>query len=380
MIQPVVEIVDTLIVGAGPTGMTAAIALTLTGSNVMVVDKHAQGLEFSRAILINSDSLRIFESLGLKARIQAQGIALQGIEIFDGNDSLIDAWFAPPAAGQGWSLPVNLAQLETEACLAQRLADLDVRIERPWALTRLMQDQEGVSATLTHSVDASQTREIHARYLVGSDGFHSTTRELLGISYPCISLPHPILAVDIGIERWPFRAGLVVRRQHQGMVLVIRLNRQRARFVVTDPSAGQWAERWLGARKIIWSSEFHMSFAVAERYGIGRVWLAGDAAHVHSPIGGRGMNMGIADGAALAEAITRQEFAPYETERHAVAKAWVERNLKIARVMTSQGRAAQMTRKGIFLALRLGGLIAPQRIAKALLKNLANVQFSAPAA
>lgn len=355
--------------------MTAALSLALSGWRVMLVDKHLHGLGFSRAILVNPESLAILDTLGVRSRIVSRGIPVQGIQIFEGDVELLDGRFPVPdvAADAVHSLPVSLPQLQTEACLQERLAEVGVTIERPWQLTTLAQDADGVTATLCHGEDPSQTREIRARYLVGADGFHSTVRQQLGIAFPVAGLPQDILGEDVQLARWSFHGDFVIRREGRSMLVAFRISDTSARYVATDPAMGEVARRWLGATAVTWSSRFGLSFATAERFGDGRVWLAGDAAHVHSPIGGRGMNMGIADAAALGVAFTTQNFSDYQRQRHAVAHAWVSRNRRLAAVATGRGFGARATRWWMFRLLRVGGRFAPDHIARLIMKNIASV-------
>ena len=213
------ENIDVLIVGAGPTGMTAALTLQKLGRQVVIIDKHRSGLDFSRAIVINPDSLDILRQFDVTPMIEKRGIVFSGIQIFKGEKCILNsniAHLAKPhqSADKTVTLPISIAQLETEDCLRQALEKVNIQIERPWALVSLMQDDEGVFATLQSGEDASQIRHIRANYLIGADGFHSVTRQQLGINYQHLSdLPTKMLGVDGIVDNWTFD-GMCDRKVH----------------------------------------------------------------------------------------------------------------------------------------------------------------------
>ena len=368
---------DVLIVGAGPTGMTAALALAQKGKSVRIIDKHAGRLAYSRAILVNSASLRIMDDLGLASSIAEASLSLTGVEFHDGARRILSAAFPQ---NQGRPSAVLLPQLRTEQCMEAALARAGIVIERPLALTDFTQDAQGVCARLSEGADGvangGTETTMRARYLIGADGYHSTVRARLGVPYNGADLPNPLLCLDIRTPHWPFAAEAVFKRHSQGFIAVFRMTRDSARIVCTNPAQADDAVRWLGGtpRDVLWQSLFQVHFATAERYGEGRVWLAGDAAHVHSPLGGRGMNMGIMDGMALAGAICSGDFQAFEAERRSAAHSWVERNRKLTELVCDQRLPARVVKSALLWGLRLAGLINPQATARALIRQIASVE------
>lgn len=120
-----------------------------------------------------------------------------------------------------------------------------------------------------------------------------------------------------------------------------------------------------------WESEFDVYFAQVDSYGDGRVWLAGDAAHVHSPVGGRGMNMGIADGIRFAEALVKNDLAGYQADRHAVSSDWVRKNQLFTEIMTDRSIKGKLGRSLVRSIFRIANIIFGKNAAKKIFQAIA---------
>lgn len=359
--------VDVLIVGAGPSGMAAALAASAQGLTVHIIEKHAQRLPYSRAILVNSSTLALLEPFGVAKPIIAHGVPVRSFAIRRFSGEILSTPIRLPAGSQPL---INLPQLQTELCFEAALQARGVGIQRPCELIALVQQVDFVSATL-RSADG-ESRELRARFVVGADGFRSSVRELAGIAYPCVDFPRKIVAMDVEMD-WPYPQDAVVWLEDAGGILGLRLPDGLIRLAGVDLERLQQVKDFPAPRKVVWKSEFEVHFAHAETYGSGRVWLAGDAAHVHSPVGGRGMNMGIADGIALGKALGSGALSAYGEERLAVAKSWVETNHMLTKVALGTDPSARRKRQMARMALNIAKVIMPNVIGNFIFKRLAGI-------
>jgi 2-polyprenyl-6-methoxyphenol hydroxylase-like FAD-dependent oxidoreductase len=241
----------------------------------------------------------------------------------------------------------------TEAVLLERLTELGGRVLRPYRLTSLDQDDDGVTATFD---DGGHTR---ARYVVGADGMHSTVREQAGIGFTGGEYGESFVLADVRLDGVPDDE-VILYFSPAGLVVVAPLPGGTHRIVATVEDAPEQPDarfvqelldtRGPAARRtvvehVVWGSRFRVHHRLADRYRAGRILLAGDAAHVHSPAGGQGMNTGITDAAALSEVLARVlDGGPadlldgYGAGRRPVAQQVVALTHRATRVATVNGR------------------------------------------
>jgi len=351
---------DVLIAGAGPTGMSAAIALHDFGFKVMVIDRHAGGLDFSRAILVNSTALRALKPFGIADKIARTGRPFASMAIRGPHGDLVEGPVGTPS--DDGIRPISLPQLETEHCLNEGLLERGIKVQRPLSLVSF----EQLATHVESAVEGPQgTQTIRSGYLLGADGAHSVVRAQLSIDHQ--RTPHPLgMYSQDAILDWHDEPDLIIWVLDAGAVMAMRIGEDRVRFAAT--SRAVFESLGLGPRiqKTTWESEFDVYFAQVHTYGRDRVWIAGDAAHIHSPIGGRGMNMGIADGIRFAEAVRDGNFNAYAADRHRVSGAWVRKNRIFTTLVsdpTFKGRAFRgLIRSGYRIAGRLLGSNAAQKI------------------
>ena len=355
---------DVLIAGGGPTGMTAALALAEAGQRVVIVDKHPHGLDFSRAILVNSSTLASLARFGVADRIAARGRPLRSLRLCGPSGPLVSGRL-DEAEAHG-PQPILLPQLETEACLREALAARGVTVERPCALVGFTQDGEGVSATLA---TPGGRRTLRAKWLIGADGHHSRVREGLGLNYRTLGRDATMYSADVVMDA-PFAEDVCVWLLGVGAGVAMRIGERKLRLAGTSRAVFDTLGFSTRIEATTWEVDFVASFALAERYGEGRVWLAGDAAHVHSPVGGRGMNMGIADGLRLARAILEGDGAAYARERRPVAEAWVATNHRMTQTISWPGMAGRLLRLGLGEALHLAALATGERAGRFLFDRM----------
>lgn len=347
---------EVLIVGAGPTGLAAALFLARGGYGVTIIDKHARRLPFSRAIAVWPDCLKLLAESGVEHAIAARARPVAAAMIHDGSErdrNRPRARFAAPVDAEGRQI-LFLEQAKTEEELERAALAAGAVLERPVSLAALDRHEDHAVARLRDAAGEETLRRFD--WVIGADGFHSEVRETLGIPFEVTKRPEQWFLADIEAY-WPFPAELVIMPLPDGMRVALRLPGGLVRTIAFR------AEHTLdlpglAADRVIWQSAFDVHFAQAPRYGEGRVWLAGDAAHVHSPVGGRGMNMGIMDAHTLSQAIASGDPAFYERERHALAAEFIRVNRTISAIIGATGWRGRLVRA----LVRWGAPLAIRRL------------------
>lgn len=301
---------NVLIVGAGPTGLTAAITLLVAGRKVAIVDDHQEGSNESRAAVVFPGTLEELHALGVSERLASKGIHTRRFTIRDRDNVLLPVVLEELKTSYPYALLVS--QAVTESVLLERVKELGGEVSRPRKLANLHEAEDGVTATFT---DGEQVR---AAYVVGADGAHSTVRAQAGLAFNGSDADASYSLADVHLAGGVPDDELVVYFSPAGHLVVLPLPGGIHRIVghVADApehpdvtflqklidARGPKAERAI-IREVVWGSRFLTRHALVERYRAGRILLAGDAAHVHSPLGGQGMNLGIIDAIALGQAV-----------------------------------------------------------------------------
>jgi 2-polyprenyl-6-methoxyphenol hydroxylase-like FAD-dependent oxidoreductase len=354
---------DVVIVGAGPTGLAIASVLAAEGVSFVLADRLSESTNTSRAAVVHARTLEVLEELEVTERLRAEGHIVPRFTIRDRDRILVTICFddLPTRYPYALMVPQNI----TEAILLVRLRELGGDVYRPYTVADLHQEADGVSVTVT--ADGQQPQTVLARYLVGADGMHSTVRERAGISFTGGTYEESFVLADVRIN-WPLRPDEVMLFfSPEGLVVVAPLPGRRHRVVATAHDAPEHpdipdVQHLLDTRgpmrkaarveEILWSSRFRIHHRVANRYCAGRILLAGDAAHVHSPAGGQGMNTGIQDAVALGHALAavlRGRAADslldyYGRTRRSVAErvvAFTDRMTRMATLRTPRSRAVR---------------------------------------
>lgn len=339
---------DVLIIGAGPTGLTLATALAARGIGATVIDRQAAGANTSRAAVIHARTLEVLEPLGVADSLVALGVQATRFTIRDRDRVLVPIGFADLPTRYPYTLMVS--QAVTEQVLLQRLVSLGGQVLRPHKLVALHQDADGVDAQLDDG------RTLRARFVVGCDGMHSAVRESTGIGFEGGSYGESFLLADVRLSGGVPTDEVILYFSPRGMVVVAPLpdgvhrivapvddapERPDARFVqalLDERGPVRSAVQVVG--EPIWGSRFRVHHRIADRYRAGRVLLAGDAAHVHSPAGGQGMNMGILDAVRLANALQQalagklHALDAYGAERRPIAQQVVGLADRLTRLAT----------------------------------------------
>jgi 2-polyprenyl-6-methoxyphenol hydroxylase-like FAD-dependent oxidoreductase len=342
---------DVLIVGAGPVGLTLAAALVAEGIGVVLVDKQAVGGNTSRAAVVHARTLEVLDDLKVSETLVARGVIVPRFTIRDRDRVLMSIDFS----GLPTAYPFTLMcpQDVTEAVLLERLIALGGRVHRPYAVTAVAQDADGVTVTMAGG------ETVRAQYVVGADGMHSVVRDQTGVGFSGDTYAQSFVLADVHMN-WPLPDDQVMLYfSPAGLVVVAPLPGGRHRVVATLDDAPEKPDRalvqaLLGARgpkreqavveDVLWSARFRLHHRLADHFRIGRLFLAGDAAHVHSPAGGQGMNTGIQDAVALAARLTAvlrdgaadSELDGYEAARRPVAAEVVTLTHRLTRLATAK--------------------------------------------
>lgn len=371
-----------LVVGAGPTGLTVAIALALRGHDITVVDDQAAGANTSRAAVVHARTLEALEPLGVSNRLVERGVHAPRFTIRDRDRVLVPVPFGQPPTAYPYTLMIS--QAETEAVLLQRLTELGGTVVRPATVAGLDQDADGVTVTFA---DGAQVR---ADYVIGADGMHSTVRDQAGIAFEGATYDESFALADVKLSGGVPDDEVILYFSPAGLVVVAPLPDGTHRIVATvdtappEPDAA-FVQHLLDTRgpaadpvsveDVVWSSRFRVHHRVADTYRSGRIVLAGDAAHVHSPAGGQGMNAGITDAVVLGSALhsilsgaSATLLDDYTATRRPVAKQVVALADRLTRLATAD-RALRPLRNIVLgvlgrlpafrtrLARRLSGLV-----------------------
>jgi 2-polyprenyl-6-methoxyphenol hydroxylase-like FAD-dependent oxidoreductase len=370
---------EVLVVGAGPVGLTTACQLARLGVPVRVVDALEQPTTESRAVSIHARSMEMLAALDVLPRLLARGRRIEALAMLDGRTGATRARLEVTAIPSRHPYVLDIPQPDTEAVLADRATELGIVVERGVTLTALTQaaprrerdsQPDGVEVTL-RSRDGEETARVG--WVVGADGGHSTTRALAGTELEGGFHGQHFAMADVDVDStWPPDA-IRMFSHPDGMGILFPLVGSRARimFLVDDPGAGApdptleqiqaLADERMGGHVTVrnprWLTYFEIHHAQVPRYRLGRVLLAGNAAHIHSPAGAQGMNTGIQDAANLAwklALVTQGRAEPglldsYHDERHPVGAMVVRTTTALTNVGTASGAEAAARNLGLFL-------------------------------
>jgi 2-polyprenyl-6-methoxyphenol hydroxylase-like FAD-dependent oxidoreductase len=374
---------EILIVGAGPTGLSAALLLASRGRRVTVIDKNPRRSQQSKAIGVQAGTLELFERVfgaDLPQEMIAAGIPARGANIH--LDNGFDFFVSLDRIPSKYNYILMLAQHETERILEQRLERLGVQVLRNSELVGLSQNSSGAIAEIArissnedgdeHLLTPRPDMKIEARFAVGCDGAHSMVRRMIGLEFQGHAYAGHFVLSDLHVdwnyayeqvhtfvssqgaalffplhEKHRYRLILIPRSTHtidpDGEVTLEFIRRESASFLPPG----------ISFHDPVWMTRFRVSHRLTKHMRAGRVFLCGDAAHIHSPVGAQGMNTGIHDALDIGDRLDRvlresqdDLLQGYDTERHANAARVVRyTDLAFRAVLAPENFLTRMARR-----------------------------------
>ncbi len=359
---------EVLVAGAGPAGLVLAAELKRLGVDVNLIEKCADVSKTSRAAVVHARTLEVLERIGATEALLAAGIRVPTFKVRDRDRSLMEVSFASLKTRYPFTL--MCPQDVTESILRDRLIEGGSFVHQSVELVSMTQGPSGAISRL-RSMDGERT--VRSQWLVGCDGAHSAVRTLAAIAFEGGAYDESFVLADVRMN-WPLALDEVnLFFSPTGLMVVAPLPGDRFRIVATMDQAPEtpdtaFVQALLDERgpslkpakvtEVLWGSRFHLQHRVTTSPRAGRILLCGDAAHVHSPAGGQGMNTGIQDAAALAEPLHRALRSNDETgldewaaRRHDVAKDVVSMTDRMTRAATVQSKPIRLLRNALLLTV-----------------------------
>jgi len=389
---------EVLIAGAGPTGLVLALWLTRQGVGVRIIDRTDAPGTTSRALAVQARTLELYRQLDLAAAVVERGRQVPAVNLWARGTPA--ARVALGNVGEhltAYPFLEIFPQDEHEQLLIRRLEELGVVVERRTELTGFTDTGAGVRVELRTAEGTAESAEAH--YLAGCDGARSTVRAELGTGFPGGTYRQVFYVADIEGTGAPMNGELHIDLDEADFLGVFPLaGAGRARLIGTvrderaehpeslrfeDVSQRAIQHLKLAVTRINWFSTYHVHHRVAAHFGRGRVFLVGDAAHIHSPVGGQGMNTGIGDAINLAWKLAavlggRADaalLATYEAERIGFAQRLVATTDRVFSFATAQGKVADVLRTRLVPSL-LAGALALEPVREYLFRTVSQIMVN----
>jgi 2-polyprenyl-6-methoxyphenol hydroxylase-like FAD-dependent oxidoreductase len=326
-----------LIVGAGPTSLTAAVELARRGMAPRIIDKDERPTPLSKAVGIAPHSLDLLEPTGVTPRLLSAGIKIRhGHVHFKGRElAVLDISRMP----HRFNFLLSLPQSETERIMIDILAEQGIVVEWRTQFVGLKAARDKIEVSMLRR---GEREEATFGFVYAADGAESGVRKALGIDFKGYTHRRIWSIADAEIEDWPYEPAAVQLFFYPSgdIGFIVPIGPKRFRAVSNTEDALARVPGQYRVARLLLTDTFHLPIRQAAEYQVGNVFLGGDAAHVHSPVGGRGMNLGIEDAAAFARRLSENDLAGYTDERRPIGARWIklsERILAIAQATNPAG-------------------------------------------
>ena len=358
--------IDVVVIGGGPVGLTAAGDLARLGRKVTVLERWPQLNPSSRAFATMARTLEVLDNRGLAEGLLELGTTTKTVSIFGG------ARLDLSRLHSRYPFALVTPQTNVDQALGRYAIEQGATFLRGVEAIGVEQDEGGVTVTAKEK-DGEQRQVFHARYLIAADGAHSTVRQLLGVDFPGRAVISSMVLADVKLSAGPTDGGLALGNTSEGFAFLAPYGRNepdgswfrsmtwdRGHQVADSVPVGEEEVvrvlnrsmgRDVGVVEVGWHSRFHSEERQIASYRAGRVFFAGDAAHIHSPMGGQGMNTGIQDAANLAWKLDAVlSGAPdavldtYQSERHPIGRRVLFQSGALVRAVTLHSPVARKLR------------------------------------
>jgi 2-polyprenyl-6-methoxyphenol hydroxylase-like FAD-dependent oxidoreductase len=341
-----------IIVGAGPVGLAAALFLARQGIFPRIIDSAPHAAPHSKALAVNPRTLEILEPTGVTDQMLSIGKRIHSVRISAG--AKIVAQMSLSSLKHKFPFMLALSQAVTVRLLEAALNRAGNHVEWNCQLVRCQTHSDGAQAELKSTTDGS-SQTLRCPWLLAADGAHSTVRQSLGIEFKGSSFENPWYLTDV-----PLSTSLAQDMAHifflpdGGFLFLIRVIDEPAsqapgdplwRVIGNFPDLLPRLEAGKPTGRAVWTSSFHISHRINRRLQQGAVCFAGDAAHLHSPMGARGMNLGIEDAWVFAQCVAAGRLADYGKLRFKIDRSVVRRIELVSRLVRGESAGSRLLRK-----------------------------------
>ena len=340
-----------LIVGAGPVGLGAALFLRKAGVATRIIEAAEKPSDHSRALAANPRTLELLEASGVTKKMLAMGVRIRGVRLRLGTKQA--GWFSLNALKHRYPFMLALSQAATERLLTEALEAAGGKVERGTKLIGCHYMEGRVEAELQRS-GGEALETVRCPWLLAADGAHSMVRSALSLKFNGSSFEKPWYLADVPlVTTLEENLAHVFFPDEGGFVFLLRVvdpsSEKRGpklwRVISNLPNAVEQVTQAKVAGPPVWASEFHISHRMNERMMLGNAYFAGDAAHIHSPMGARGMNLGLEDAWVFSRLVQSGQMASYERLRKDCDYRVVKRVEVLSRTVLAESFAVRIGRK-----------------------------------